>query len=66
MWPFNRPGMHYQPYRWQELAEYNSRVSKGIVHTEEFKARMARDQALFNEEQKRIAEEKGWIILESR
>jgi hypothetical protein len=49
-------------YRWQELADYNSRVSKGIVHTQEYKARMAQEQSLFDDWHKREAEEKGWIV----
>jgi hypothetical protein len=41
-------------HRWDELAGYNSRVSKGIVHTPEYVARMAAEQARFDAE--RMAE----------
>ena len=39
-----------EQHRWTELADYNSRVSKGIVHTPEFVARMEIEQAAFNAE----------------
>jgi len=35
-------------HRWSELADYNNRVSKGIVHTPEYAARMAEQQRQFN------------------
>jgi hypothetical protein len=36
-------------YRWSELATYNSERARGLVHTEEWKARMAKQQEEFNE-----------------
>ena len=38
-----------QPYRFQELAEYNARLSNGILHAPAYVARMAEEQRLFNE-----------------
>jgi hypothetical protein len=35
--------------KFKELADYNTRVSKGIVHTPEYDARMAELQAEFDE-----------------
>ena len=32
-------------HRWDELADYNSRVAKGIVHTPEYVERMRAEQA---------------------
>lgn len=37
------------PYAWAELARYNGECSRGIVHTKEWDARMAIEQANFNE-----------------
>ena len=37
------------PNVYEELAEYNSRVSKGIVHTEEYSERMRKLQKEFDE-----------------
>lgn len=36
--------------RWHELADYNSRVSKGIVHEPWYEARMRREQDAFDAE----------------
>jgi hypothetical protein len=41
----------FETWRWRELAEYNRRVSRGIVHTPTYMARMAEEQRLFDEEQ---------------
>jgi len=38
-------------YRWIELSMYNAEVARGLVHTEEWKAKMAEEQRLFDEEQ---------------
>lgn len=38
------------PYRWQELADYNAMKSRGLVHTHEYQARMAEQQAQFDAE----------------
>lgn len=42
---------HDRDHRWDELAAYNDRVSKGIVHTPEYTERMRREQARFDAEQ---------------
>ncbi len=39
-----------QEHRWDELAGYNDRVSKGIVHTPEYVERMRREQEAFYNE----------------
>lgn len=36
--------------RWSALGSYNAEVARGIVHTREYDAAMAAEQALFNEE----------------
>lgn len=36
-------------WKYQELSEYNYRVSQGIVHTKEFKKRMEKIQKEFND-----------------
>ena len=46
---FDRKPRDPHGYRFQELAGYNDRVSKGIVHTPEYVARMADEQRLFHE-----------------
>lgn len=33
---------------WGELADYNAEVSRGVVHTPEYQARMAQRQAAWN------------------
>jgi hypothetical protein len=38
--------------QWGDLATYNSEVSRGIVHTAEYDARMAEKQAAFVEYQR--------------
>ena len=35
-------------FEFDSLCRYNTRVSQGIVHTEEYKNRMARLQEIFN------------------
>lgn len=35
----------HREHRWDELAAYNSRVAKGIVHTPEYVERMRVEQA---------------------
>lgn len=41
---------HRRETRWNALADYNTRVSKGIVHTPEFVALMVEEQAAFDRE----------------
>lgn len=38
------------PYRWTTLANYNAERSRGITHSPEYDARMAREQASFDAE----------------
>lgn len=40
-----------QVYRWADLARYNSEKARGIVHTPEWEALMAQEQARFDREQ---------------
>ena len=42
-----------EEHRWDELADYNSRVSKGIVHTPEYVAYMAEKQIQFDRAMRR-------------
>ena len=42
------------PYLFEELADYNSRVSKGIVHTEEYQNYMRKLQEQFNRWSKEV------------
>lgn len=44
-------GKRPAPYRWRELADYNSRVAKGIAHTPGYVEQMRREQEAFNVEQ---------------
>lgn len=37
------------PYEFQQLAEYNAELARGLVHTDEWKARMAIEQRRFNQ-----------------
>lgn len=43
-------------WRWAALATYNAECSRGIIHTPEYQARMAREQALFDAEAWGISE----------
>jgi hypothetical protein len=38
-------------HRWDDLATYNAEVARGIMHTPEWKTKMAEEQELFNAEQ---------------
>ena len=37
-------------HRWTELGDYNARLHRGIVHTPEYAAQMAEEQAKFDAE----------------
>ena len=39
------------PHRWYALAQYNSEIGRGIVHTREYDMRMALEQRAFSREQ---------------
>jgi hypothetical protein len=39
---------HVDEWRWSRLAAYNSEVSRGIVHTPEYDAKMAEEQRQFD------------------
>lgn len=43
-------------HRWDRLATYNAEVGRGIVHTPEYDAEMAKQQAAFHEEQRQCYE----------
>jgi hypothetical protein len=46
---FNRrPARNDEPYEFQALANYNAEVARGLVHTDEYKTRMALEQRRFN------------------
>jgi hypothetical protein len=49
---FRRRRGTLMPWRFDQLADYNARVSKGIVHTPEYTERMVGLQADFNEWQR--------------
>lgn len=51
-------------HRWDELADYNSRVAKGIVHTPEYVERMRQEQVAFNREQEQRSDPR-YIRVES-
>lgn len=38
-------------HRWDQLADYNARVAKGIVHTPQYAERMRREQEAWRREQ---------------
>jgi hypothetical protein len=38
--------------RWDNLARYNGEVARGLVHTEEWRAKMVADQEEFDREQR--------------
>jgi len=38
----------FKPYRFQDLAVYNSERARGLVHTPEYQEKMKREQELFN------------------
>lgn len=42
-------------HRWHYLGTYNSELSRGIVHTPEYDALMADQQAAFDAEQRGVA-----------
>ena len=48
-----------------ELAEYNSRVRRGIVHTGEYAARMRALQERFNRAQDDRLRAEGWVLTEN-
>lgn len=61
-----RRGTSASYWRWNALAAFNSEVARGIMHTDEYKKRMAEEQLLFDDEQKRKAEKNGWYVLDAR
>ena len=58
-------------YRWDALAMYNAERARGLVHTPEWDARMAEEQARFDAEQEqairaaggRPAPGGGWFVV---
>ena len=51
----------FERYEFGDLATYNSEVARGIVHTPEWDARMAEDQARFNKQQRDLYPDAIWI-----
>ena len=50
-----------EPYEFNDLARYNAEVARGIVHTPEWREKMAEEQRRFNEQQrKRILADPRW------
>lgn len=49
-----------QEHRWDALATYNAEVARGLVHTPEWKAKMAEEQKLFDKEQHQRYLDEGW------
>ena len=43
---------YHREHRWDALGRYNSERARGIVHTPEWEARMAEEQAAFEREQR--------------
>ncbi len=50
-------------YEFSALATYNSEKARGIVHTDEWKAKMVTDQARFDAQFMEKAEREGWIVI---
>ena len=46
-------------FEWDELATYNSEVARGIVHTPEWKEKMAREQRRFRDWQQEWYDKRG-------
>lgn len=46
--PYLKISQSNQEYAFSELAQYNAEVSRGLVHTEAWMARMAEMQRAFN------------------
>ena len=42
---------HHREHRWDVLGKYNAECHRGIVHTAEYVALMAKEQSQFNAEQ---------------
>jgi hypothetical protein len=42
------PRHRSEPYEFEALAQYNAEVARGLVHTDEYKTRMALEQRRFN------------------
>ena len=49
--------------RLSELAEYNTEVSRGIMHTEEHKEKMKALQEAYDLSSRLNAEAKGWKVI---
>jgi hypothetical protein len=49
--------------RWGDLSMYNAEVDRGIVHTDEYKAKMHRKQKAYNAWQHELAHEQDLIHI---
>jgi len=49
---------------YEALAQYNSEVNRGILHTSVWKKKMAEIQTEYNKRQREFAEKKGMVIIE--
>lgn len=47
-------------YRWDALATYNAERARGLLHSPQWHARMADEQAAFNAERERELVTEGW------
>ena len=55
--------MAREEHRWNALATYNSEVARGLVHTPEWRKKMAEEQKLFDEEQHQRYLDEGWTLV---
>ena len=52
-----------EPYKWSDLALYNSEVDRGITHTPEWCAEMAKQQRQFDAEQEAEMRSQGFVPM---
>lgn len=57
MWPFSKKKEVFWERRFSELAEYNSEIGRGIIHTQEFCDRMKTLQKEYNKKSIRFYSE---------
>ena len=56
-------GYHYYTPNTNALAKYNAEVSRGIMHTEEYKEKMEALQKAYDLSVRINAEAKGWKVI---
>jgi hypothetical protein len=60
-----RERLEPMPLRFNELADYNARVWKGVAHTPEYAARMAQLQAEFDEWNRADMVRAGYVAVDA-